>query len=348
MLCRSQFAGRAQKAVSAYCESAQIQISSKELLVGKFAPEYESPNKLFIFNRYQPTIEAIESSRFVTIAQKLNSDTDASYFNDATAAVTCRPRVKVLPEPYSYQNPTETSWKENWWMNFGDSDLFHFYKTSLFAQDEIQTLEFPELAGCLGAIQLQPKMKPMTLENGCPIPFIFSGVHRIGSIMTEDIYGNAFEGATEDQLLKALIVNPCSDERFNIASMSAFGYMSGLYTPDQVNTYLRTAVKTFAMCVWQSTSGLNTNQTIIHTGNWGCGAFGNDLTMMTMVQYAAACLVGVNQIYFHAFDSKSAEVTRAALMKFDLELEKRLHMTADSIQSFLLSLERSWGSSNKT
>ena len=44
---------------------------------------------------------------------------------------------------------------------------------------------------------------------------------------------------------------------------------------------------------------------IIHTGNWGCGAFGGNVELHTMLQIIAAVSAGVDEMIYHAVDEKN-------------------------------------------
>ena len=46
-------------------------------------------------------------------------------------------------------------------------------------------------------------------------------------------------------------------------------------------------------------AALEAGRTIIHTGYWGCGAFGGNRILMAMLQAIAAQLAGVDRLVFH-------------------------------------------------
>ena len=62
-------------------------------------------------------------------------------------------------------------------------------------------------------------------------------------------------------------------------------------------------------------------KTIIHTGNWGCGAFGNNKELIYLSQIIAASLVGVDTLIFHGADS---DILEEAKNKFHIFQEKNL------------------------
>lgn len=52
---------------------------------------------------------------------------------------------------------------------------------------------------------------------------------------------------------------------------------------------------------------------MIHTGWWGCGAFGGNRRLMAILQFAAAQLAGVDAVVFHRGSDDAADEAGAAL-----------------------------------
>ncbi|KAJ3036205.1 hypothetical protein HDV00_003001 [Rhizophlyctis rosea] len=46
-------------------------------------------------------------------------------------------------------------------------------------------------------------------------------------------------------------------------------------------------------------------RTFVHTGNWGCGVYGGDVGVMTMIQYAAARIAGIDFLVYHGAPPKA-------------------------------------------
>jgi len=61
-------------------------------------------------------------------------------------------------------------------------------------------------------------------------------------------------------------------------------------------------------------------EVIIHTGNWGTGAYGGDKVLMAMLQLLAAHLAGIDKLVFHTFDKTGSSAFKAA----EVLLEKLL------------------------
>lgn len=65
----------------------------------------------------------------------------------------------------------------------------------------------------------------------------------------------------------------------NFICMMALGYGRGKYKVDEIQFLYETALKSFT-CAKQLSDGLPVD---IHTGNWGCGAFGNNKIMIACI-----------------------------------------------------------------
>jgi hypothetical protein len=85
---------------------------------------------------------------------------------------------------------------------------------------------------------------------------------------------------------------------------------------------------------------------VVHTGNWGAGAFGGDPVLMTTIQMLAARLAGIDEIRFHTFDKRGSDAFEAASI-----LVKDLESTQMSFGLLIAALEKQrfkWGTSNGT
>jgi hypothetical protein len=54
-------------------------------------------------------------------------------------------------------------------------------------------------------------------------------------------------------------------------------------------------------------------EAVVHTGFWGCGAFGGNRTLMALLQLVAAQMAGLSRLVFHA-------ANRAGSKEFDRAL----------------------------
>jgi hypothetical protein len=179
----------------------------------------------------------------------------------------------------------------------------------------------------------------------------------------KDIYGNLFAKATEEQLEKAFRpVDP--HQVVNLIAIEAPSYGEGCYTRDQINYILTTCYtgfkaaqvlgnKTHAMNTGNSApnqrrasqSGTNTFRTIIHTGWWGCGAYGNNRQMMLITQILAANWAQIDRIVFHTQTKEhQKDIDDATEVVEKLFHGKQINEIVDEI--FNLNLE--WDKSNNT
>ena len=222
--------------------------------------------------------------------------------------------VVVTPDLFEYGvGPPETM---AWHLNFAHSDLFVAYASSLFAQDEMQVAEHPALGAVREAL-VAKGLEHWTRVGNEPTPILITGVERRCRIATapdaaagrpNGLYGNAFARASAAAVRAATtaILPPTIS---NIIAMEAPTGGSGRYSGTEITSILTTACTGFRAAVNESRG----YRTIIHTGFWGCGAYGGDRELMGLLQLLAARAAGVHTVRFHAFDSAGVEVMARAL-----------------------------------
>jgi hypothetical protein len=192
---------------------------------------------------------------------------------------------------------------------------------------------------------------------------LISNTERVIDLDTKHIYGNAFAKATEDQLQSAFKrVDP--PQQVNLIAIEAPSYGEGRYTRDQIFYILTTcytgfkaaqilANKTYSMRTGgrtagerrSSRSGTNTLKTVIHTGWWGCGAYGNNRQMMLITQIFAAHWAEINKIIFHVQTNEHQKDIDEA----DAFVDKLLsHKNVDEIIDAIVNLNLEWEKSNNT
>ena len=193
-----------------------------------------------------------------------------------------------------------------WHINFADPDLFAFYGGPLLAQDELQVAEHPVLASVREAL-VAKKLPALTVERRLPTPVLVEGAPRRVRIRTnpdakagrpDGLYGNRFAAATPEVVRRAVErIEPPTVS--NIIAMAAPRPGRGKYTREELQYVLLTATTAFRAA--RERSGKDSVE--IHTGFWGCGAFGGNRTVMVALQLAAAQLAGVDALVFHAADA---------------------------------------------
>jgi hypothetical protein len=237
-----------------------------------------------------------------------------------------------------------------WHMNFADPDLFVAYSGSLLAQDELQVSEHPVLGSLREALEATGVL-PRTVDyNGHPTPITISGVQRRCAIETKPtakcprgLYGNEFRHADEMQVEAA--TKPVTPPTMsNILAMAAPSCGSGIYRQKQLAYVLNTASTGYAAAKRESAQiGSPTSRVVVHTGFWGCGAFGGNRTLMTILQSLAADLAEIDLVFW-SFDDHGLRIVENARTVYS-----RLVASSNSTRDILASIEKmgfEWGESD--
>jgi hypothetical protein len=232
---------------------------------------------------------------------------------DLPPAVPAAPGGHLVPAPgyFDYRPVLDSSEAVEWHVNFADPRLFVAYAGSLFAQDEMQVAEHPALAAVREAL-LTDGVEPLTVDGGGPTPILVTGVERRVAVATDPdpaagrkagLYGNAFSAADDDVVRRATTrLDPPTVT--NLIAMAAIPGGRGRYRRDEIETTLITAYTGFRAAVLES-RGLRGSANgfpswiVVHTGFWGCGAFGGDRVLMALLQLVAARLAGLHRLVFH-------------------------------------------------
>ena len=113
------------------------------------------------------------------------------------------------------------------------------------------------------------------------------------------LYGNAFQRATREQVSQATRrIEPPTLSHILVIQASEPG--SGLYIASDIRQILITANSGFVAAIEEGKLQMGSNaSTSIHTGFWGCGAYGGNRTLLLLLQMLAAHLAGVYEIVFH-------------------------------------------------
>jgi len=258
-------------------------------------------------------------------------------------------KVGVEADVYDYPSSLDAEWH----VNFADPNLFVAYRSGLLAQDELQVLEHPVLGSLLEAL-LASGRTARTCENGRSTPVLVSHVPRNCALDTfpdpdqgrpRGLYGNQFGQAAWPAVQSALtILRPATITNL-ICIAAPTG--SGSYTEVQIRDALETAFTGMRAAVLESSRlSLGVNS-VIHTGFWGCGAFGGNRPLMSLLQLLAARLAGIDQLVFHTgtqseiipFENGQS-ILRRILEKMGVEPSLRDVLNAIVDQRF------SWGTSD--
>lgn len=271
-------------------------------LMAHFPPVLQHPNKKLVLEIALPAGEpipvgVIHYSRWR--AMPLPSAIEAG--NRCT--------VEVRPDVYDYQR-TDSGKAIDWHVNFADPHLFVAYGSRLLAQDELQVAEHPVLASLREAL-VASRIPPVTVEGNTATPVLVRGAHRLVAIDTAPnaaqgrpggLYGNHFAVASEETIRRATRrLSPPTVG--NLIAMAAPSGGQGPYKRSTIESILTTAYTAFhAAALEVHALGGTDAKTVVHTGYWGCGAFGGNRVLMPLLQIIAAQLVGIDRLVFHAVD----------------------------------------------
>lgn len=229
----------------------------------------------------------------------------------ATLDLAREPQQRVVEGYFDYPPPPGDGLI--WHLNFADPRLFVAYGSPLFAQDEMQVAEHP-LLGCVREALLAEGVPPMTRGPSGPTPWLVRGVERRVAIETapsfwkgrpRGLYGNEFAQATVATVQRAtrqLRPAPLS----NIVAIAApIGH--GRYQRGDLRYALTAALTGLSAARTETRRALGESATTtIHTGFWGCGAFGGNRELMLAVQLLAARAAGVDAVGWYLGDRAGA------------------------------------------
>ena len=263
-----------------------------------------------------------------------------------------RAAVRVRPGFYDYAvAPEHGAGGLDWHVNFADGDLFCAYGSSLFAQDEMQAAEHPLLGPVreyLFARSLEDSdYDPCTRDDdNRPSPILIRGVERCLHIDTlpdasrgrpEGLYGNRFAQADEAVIRAATrVIDPPT--LTNLIAMEAPRPGRGKYQPATIADILETAYTAFGAAV---SLGGSECATVIHTGNWGCGAYGGNRTLMIAAQLLMADWAGASEVLL--YDTQESALAAALALRYTMQKQR---MSFQAAVAFLAEQGFEWGVSD--
>lgn len=286
-------------------------------LIESYPPKLRNANKKVVYQiACSPNISSGELvfSRWRTVPLIYPSLTD-------------RTEIEEQKGYFEYPECEVVSQRVEWHLNFAHSDLFCAYGERVFAQDEMQVAEHPALASLREAL-LSLKIAPFTVENGEPTPILIRNVERRCAIATNPdpglgrpfgLYGNNFAKATTEAII--LATKPLNPPTFtNIIAMEAPSGGYNFYEYELIEFILATAFTGFSAAKVESQLQFTDPIIIIHTGFWGCGAYGGNRVLMALLQLLAARLAQVDKIIFHTTDDVGAKALATARMLLERDL----------------------------
>eukprot|EP00483_Globobulimina_turgida_P012794 UN12818 len=92
---------------------------------------------------------------------------------------------------------------------------------------------------------------------------------------------------------------------------------------------------------------------VVHTGNWGCGAFGGNVELHAILQVIAGVAAGVDEMYYHSVDDKAMVQVVAGCDVLLTEIipnckDKKGKIKRDLLMDELVKKGYRWGTPNGT
>lgn len=224
--------------------------------------------------------------------------------------------TEVHPNFYDYVSTGDAPAAMEWHVNFADPRLFGAYASGLFAQDEMQVVEHPLLASVREAL-LAEGLPAKTNDATGATPVLVRQVERRIMVATNPdaaagrplgLYGNRFAMAPIESIRRATHrVDPPTLS--NIIAIAAPAGGHGDYTEREIALIFATAFTAFDAARGESPG----HRAIVHTGFWGCGAFGGNRRLMIALQALAARAAGIARLVLHAGDAAGADEAQRGL-----------------------------------
>lgn len=259
--------------------------------------------------------------------------------------------LEVVPGFFTYAIP-DTDTERHWHVNFANYDVFSCYAGPLLAQDEMQVLEHPALAS-IRLAAISGGLSTLCTDGREPFPILVSGVERRIALDTapsanapSGLYGNHFARAPVQRVTAA--ARPLSPPTLsNILAIEAPSYGRGAYTANTIRLILRTAAAGFRAALLEPVQvrQLPEARSVIHTGFWGCGAYGGNRVLMALLQLVAAELAGVEQLVFCAADANGVSEVEEARSRY-VALSR--DAAPEALVPAIAAMEYRWGVGNGT
>jgi hypothetical protein len=234
-----------------------------------------------------------------------------------------------------------------WHVNFADPELFVAFASSLLAQDELQCAEHPAL--CSLRLALREEGQPARTEDeGAATPVLVTGVERRVELDCNVLYGNRFAAASPS-IVRAHMRVLTPPTRSNIIAIAAPTGGPGPYWRRQIDHIVVTAYTGFVAAAYESRRLWPDAPFEIRTGFWGCGAFGGNRTLMTMLQLLAARMARVDRLRFYTVTpSGMPDFAAGASALEDVLARGTPGEPLDALLERIADLDLEWGVGNGT
>lgn len=208
----------------------------------------------------------------------------------------------------------------------------------------MQVAEHPAL-GALREGLMAMGIRPVTVENGKPTPILVRGAERRCQVSTDPtqdrrhgLYGNAFGRADPDAVRRAT-TRLDSPTVTNVIAMAAPRGGSGRYAREEIGNILLTAYTGFRAAAIESAE----QPTVVHTGFWGCGAFGGNRILMAALQVLAAGMAELERIVFYTGQPGGESSVNAAIRLLQDDLAHSGSQATDDLIAQITARGFEWG-----
>ncbi|TFH66750.1 MAG: hypothetical protein E4G90_01965 [Gemmatimonadales bacterium] len=263
-------------------------------------------------------------------------------------------RVEGRENHYDYAPVPGLASAVEWHVNFADPCLFVAYGSSLLAQDEMQVAEHPALGALREALDAEG-LEAMTVSGDQPTPVLVMGAERRCRIATDrdaaegrpnGLYGNAFSRAPVEAVRRAVTrIDPPTVT--NLIAMAAPCDGDGPYSQSQVRRVLDTAYTGFRAAAIESARHRGGRcPVVVHSGFWGCGAFGGNRVLMAALQALSAGMAGLDRLVMHAFDAAGTGALKEAMAVIGTGLSDQPVIGTGELVERIVALGFEWGVSD--
>lgn len=316
-------------------------------LIASHPPMFRHPNKWLVFDIACPPDSThggrLDYSRWSAMALPSAVDPVASL-----------QRVTSSLGYFDYELIPDMPGAVEWHVNFADIHLFVAYGSRLFAQDEMQVAEPPALGALREALVAEGR-NAVTAENGMPTPVLVMGAERRCRVATDPngaegrpngLYGNHFGYADGGAVARATTrLDPPTIT--NLIAMAAPSGGYGRYSAREIEHVLVTAFTAFRAAVLESARNRSgTCPVVVHSGFWGCGAFGGHRVLMATLQVLAAEMAGLERLVFHTGEAAGAAALEAAIRLIGTDLASGPASNTGDMIERIASIGFEWGVSD--
>lgn len=209
------------------------------------------------------------------------------------------PQVTIASGIFPY--PASTRDTVEWTANFADEHLFGFCAGGLLAQDELQVAEHPGLMHLRADLASSNRGELRDHEIA-----LVENVQRLGRL---SMYGNGFASAPQSTIATNLtrFTHPTLSNIFAIVAPRPSRDLQGQpYQEQDLRALFLRAYTTF-VAIKERSAG---KRVVIHTGNWGAGAFGGSIKAAALCQLAAARMAGIEEVVCYPVDAEGRTENR--------------------------------------